>query len=280
MRIAFQGEIGAYSEAAVQALFPDAEPVATPSFEAVFDAVENGEVPRGVVPIENSLHGSVHANYDLLRTRPVRIVGELHLRIRHCLMALASNTIDSIERVYSHPQALGQCRDFLQQRLAHAEAVPAYDTAGAARMVASMPWQHAAAVASRRAAEEYGLAILAESIESNHQNYTRFFVLAPQEAEVPPIPDEHEAKTSLVFSPAQNVPGALSHSLAVFAERDLDLFKIESHPLIGSPGQYIFYLDVEHTPQHEQLAEALERLNQNASFVKVLGAYTAGETIE
>jgi prephenate dehydratase len=157
MNVAFQGEIGAYSEEAVLALFPNATVVPLVSFETVFEQVEGGEVDYGVVPIENSLFGSVHVNYDLLRRHSLRIVGEWYLRIQHHLLACRSLPLDRVEAVYSHPQALGQCQDFLKTRLAHAEIVPAYDTAGAAKMVAGDPDHRYAAIASKRAALEYGL---------------------------------------------------------------------------------------------------------------------------
>ncbi len=137
MKVAFQGEIGAFSEEAVWALYGEVEVLPLPSMEAVFEAVEAGCVERGVVPIENSLFGSVHVNYDLLRAHPVQIVGELKLRIRHHLMAVPGTTLDDIRRVHSHPQALGQCQTFLREQLSHAEALPTYDTAGAAKRVAS-----------------------------------------------------------------------------------------------------------------------------------------------
>ncbi len=205
MKVAFQGEIGAFSEEAVWALYGEVEAVPSPSMEAVFEAVEAGRVERGVVPIENSLFGSVHVNYDLLRAHPVQIVGELMLRIRHHLMAVPGTTLDDIRRVHSHPQALGQCQTFLRRRLPHAKALPTYDTAGAAKMIAEKGQKDLAAIAAERAAVEYGLAVLAADIESHHQNYTRFLALTrdggvPADAETP-------LKTSIVFALRKNVPG-------------------------------------------------------------------------
>lgn len=276
MKIAFQGETGAFSEEAVGAMFPDATPVPTPSFEDVFDAVEAGRVQRAMVPIENSLFGSVHVNYDLLREHAVQIVGELKLRIRHNLMAVPGTTLATIQRVHSHPQALGQCQTFLREQLPHATAVPAYDTAGAAKMIADAGAPDVAAIAGERAAAEYGLDILAAGIESNHQNYTRFLVLAPADASV----NRPGEKTSIVFTLHENVPGALFKSLAVFALRDLDLFKIESRPLIGSPGQYLFYLDFAGAVADEPVQRALDHLGEITGWVKVLGSYPHGKTVE
>ena len=279
MKIAFQGEIGAYSEEAVLALFPAAEVVPLMSFDEVFAAVEAGQVEYGVIPIENSLFGSVHVNYDLLREHSLVIVGEWYLRIQHQLMAGAAATIDRIRRVYSHPQALGQCRNYLKEHLSHVEVVPAYDTAGAAKMVAESGKPEEAAIASRRAALEYNLSILAQDIESNHQNYTRFLALTRPDFVPTGEVLENQAgpfKTSIVYAMKENVPGALFKSLAVFALRDLDLFKIESRPLIGSPGSYVFYLDLEGTIEEEGVVRALGHLEEIAADVKVLGSYVRG----
>ena len=285
MKVAFQGETGAFSEEAVGALFPDAEAVPLPSFEAVFEATTNGDVNRAVIPIENSLFGSVHLNYDLLRAHELVITGELRLRIRHHLMAPAGVTLADVRRVYSHPQALGQCQVFLKEKLPQAEAVPAYDTAGAAKQIAEDGRPDAAAIASARAAAEYGLDVLAAGIESNHQNYTRFLALARPD-DVPPTsvsdvgPDGRPFKTSLVYAMRRNVPGALFKSLAVFALRDLDLFKIESRPLVGHPGRYLFYLDVEGSTADAPVQRALDHLGEIAADLKVLGSYPGGEIVE
>ncbi|GIV62025.1 MAG: prephenate dehydratase [Rhodothermaceae bacterium] len=276
MKVAFQGEIGAFSEEAACVLFPGAEVVPCPAFEDVFAAVEAGRVARGVVPIENSLFGSVHVNYDLLRAHDVRIVAELNLRVRHNLMALPGVRPADIREVFSHPQALGQCRDYLRTHLPHAEAVPVYDTAGAAKRVAAEGRRDAAAIASRQAAAEYGLALLAEGIESNHQNYTRFLALARANEATLPGPGV-PAKTSIVYAQRENVPGGLFKSLAVFALRDIDLFKIESRPLVGHPGQYLFYLDLAGSVAEEPVRRALEHLGEIAAEVKVLGSYPVGE---
>ena len=281
MTVAFQGEIGAFSEEAVRAFFgEEAKLLPCETFEKVFDVTATGTADRSVIPIENSLHGSVHANYDLLRKHELSITGELELRIRHCLMALPGVKRRDLRRVFSHPQALGQCQDFLQSELSNAEAIPAYDTAGAARMVASEKLRDAAAIASERAAAEYDLHILAASIESNHQNYTRFLTLSPQPEPPAASAADQPVKTSLVFSLKKNVPGALFKSLAVFALRDLDLFKIESRPLIGHPGQYLFYLDVEGARTDEPLQRALDHLHELTSGIKLLGSYPRGRIVE
>ncbi len=277
---AFQGETGAFSETAAETLFPDTNTVAKSSFEAVFEAVASGEVELAVVPIENSLFGSVHINYDLLREHDVRIVGEVSIRIRHCLLGQDGVRLEDIRQVHSHPQALGQCRDWLRRHLPHAEAIPAYDTAGAARMLNAMRLHDAAAIASRRAASEYGLAVLAEGIESNPNNYTRFLALRRgRDGEIARDP-QTSYKTTILYSLRENVPGALFKTLAVFALRDIDLIKIESRPLIGSPGNYLFYIDVLGHACDEPLARALTHLEELSPRVTVLGSYPIGRMVD
>lgn len=276
--ISFQGETGAYSEVAVERLYPGAEPVATPSFEEVFASVASAKVDRGVIPIENSLFGSVHINYDLLREHDLRIVGEIHVRIRHCLLGVPGGRLMSIRQVHSHPQALGQCRTWLRKHVPDAEAIPAYDTAGAARMIAAMQVHDAAAIASERAATEYGLTVLAEGIESNPNNYTRFLALARgDDAFVEREGTDY--KTTILYSLNSNVPGALFKTLAVFSLREIDLLKIESRPLIGRPGQYLFYVDVRGSASDEPLSRAIDHLGELTSMLTVLGSYPAGETV-
>ena len=276
MKVAFQGEFGAFSEQAAWALFPGAEPVPCPSMDAVFESVEQSRTARGVIPIENSLHGSVHQNYDLLRTHSLQILGELHLRIRHYLMAQPGTPLHDVQRVLSHPQALGQCQVYLRSHLAHAETVPTYDTSGAARLVARGADSSSAAIAPQRAAEQYGLSILAERIESHTQNFTRFLALGPKGT--PPLESEENRtfKTSILFALRTNVPGALFKSLAVFALRDLNLYKIESRPLIGSPGKYLFYLDVGGHLDNPPVQRALAHLEEITAELRVLGSYPSG----
>lgn len=282
MLVAFQGETGAFSEEAVEGLFPDATPLAQPSFDDVFEALQEGRVARAVIPIENSLFGSVHINYDLLQAHAVHIVGEGMLRIQHHLMAPAGATLERLERVYSHPQALGQCRTFLREDVPQAKATPTYDTAGAAKMVAAERDPRQAAIASARAASTYGLTVLAASIESNPRNETRFLVLAPGGyASVPPAPAAGApGKTSLVYALKANVPGALFKTLAVFALREIDLLKVESRPLVGHPGRYLFYLDVAGSATDEPVARAIGHLHELTSSLRVLGSYPEGRRLD
>jgi prephenate dehydratase len=274
-RIAFQGEPGAYSERAVKEFFREHAVTTLPcrTFGEAFAAVQTEQAQMAVIPIENSLAGSVHQNYDLLLKHQLHITGEIILRISHHIMALPSVKWEKVRRVYSHPQALEQCRDFLEKWPA-IEAVPAYDTAGSAKLIASEQWQDAAAIASANAASEYGLEILHRGAESNPQNYTRFLVLEKDEK----IPAE-DGKTSIVFS-ISHTPGALFKALAVFTLRDINLLKIESRPLHGSPWEYIFYLDFAGTPHQSHCQKALEHLAEITTLLRVLGAYENGKVIE
>ncbi len=276
-RVAFQGEPGAFSEEAVEQVFeaPATRPCA--SFEDVFAAVETGAVDQGVIPIENAVFGSVRINYDHLRTHAVSIVGELQLRIRHHLMAPDGATVDGLTRIQSHAQALGQCRDWLKTHAPHADTQATPDTAGAARAVAAAGDTAVAAIAARRAAEQYGLTVLADGLEDDAQNFTRFLVLAPEGADAAPIGDGPR-KTSVAFVLQENVPGALFKSLAVFAIRELDLLKIESRPLVGHPGRYRFYVDVDGAVTDEALDRALDHLREITMELQVLGSYPHGAT--
>jgi prephenate dehydratase len=268
--VAIQGERGSFShQAAVEVLGEELMLRPQPSFEALFAAVSGGEAERGLVPIENSLAGSIHENYDRLRAGALHIVGETQLRIRHCLLARPGATLGSIRRVASHPVALAQCRDFFAAR-PHIEAVAAYDTAGSVRdLLRPDGVATQGAIASHLAARIYGAQVLMEGIEDDPQNYTRFLMLARE-----PQPIEGVSKTSLVFSTA-NVPGALHGALGAFATRGVDLSKIESRPLRGRPWEYSFYLDAVGDPRGA-LGEALAELETMASDLRVLGTYPNG----
>ena len=278
MTVAFQGELGAFSEEAVHAAFDEADLMPCGAFEDVFAAVEAGRAERAVVPIENSVFGSVPINYDHLRQHDVQIVGELTLRIRHHLMGMDGTTLEAVRHVRSHPQALGQCRQFLRAHLPEAETHPMYDTAGAAQHVAEVGAADTVAIASEAAAARYGLTVLAAEIEDDPQNFTRFLVLAQTSASVA-SPSDAPMKTSIVFALRENVPGALFKSLAVFALRDLVLCKIESRPRVGHPGRYLFYLDVAGHSPDEPVERALDHLSEITAELKVLGSYPQGRVV-
>ena len=273
-RIAFQGESGAYSELAARKYFGESfTSLPLTNFKSVFEALHSGEAEAAVIPIENSLAGSIHENYDWLLHYRLPIIGEIILRISHCLLALPGVTLSEIRRIISHPQALQQCREFLESWPSIA-VEPAYDTAGSARRIRTEELHDTAAIASLEAAQKYQLAVLAKAIESNHQNYTRFLVLAREERT-----SEAANRTTIVFS-CREAPGALFKALAVFALRDLNLLKIESRPLHGMPFNYYFYLDFEGSLADEPVRNALAHLREITTFLQVLGSYPKGPAIE
>jgi prephenate dehydratase len=271
-RVAFQGERGAFSEAAAIAYFGDAvEPVPCESFDAVFERVASGECDHGVVPVENSLAGSIHQNYDLLVRFDLKITGEYILRVEHCLIVNPETTFEDLTVVTSHPQALAQCDRFIRSH--HLAREAAYDTAGSVKTLRESGRRDMAAIASRRAALVYDMKILAENIEDDPHNFTRFLALGREVAPAPPQANA-PTKTSIVFT-LPNVPGALFKALAVFALRDIDLTKIESRPIAGKPWEYLFYLDFAESAASERGERALQHLGEIAVDLRVFGSYPA-----
>ncbi|MFB3888505.1 MAG: prephenate dehydratase [Candidatus Bathyarchaeia archaeon] len=266
MKVAFQGERGAYSETAVFKFFgADTEVKPCRDFKDVFEAVAREETPFGVVPIENSLEGSVNQTYDLFLKTDLKVCGEVIVKIEHCLIANPGTALADIRVVYSHPQALAQCRTFLEEL--GRELIPTYDTAGSVKLLKDRGMWDAAAIASERAANLYGMQILAEDIADNPENYTRFFVLSRKDAAA-----TGKDKTSIIFS-AVHKPGSLYRALGEFARRRINLAKIESRPTKQTPWEYNFYLDFEGHRTEKRCAEALEGLEKHATFIKVLGSY-------
>jgi prephenate dehydratase len=272
LKVAIQGERGAFSHAAaLVALGPGVEIKPCPTFDALFEAARSGAADRALVPIENSLHGSIHENYDRLSASPLHIVGETQLRVEQCLIARPGTKVDSLERVASHPVALAQCRRFFAEH-PKIEPVTAYDTAGAVQeMLKGGGSPQDGAIASRLAAEIYGGEVLMAGIEDDPQNFTRFLVLARDAG-----PLAAANKTSVVFT-LQHVPGALYRAIGVFANRGVDLAKIESRPYRGRPWEYEFYLDVIGDPAGPA-GEALEKLAEMSGEFRVLGSYPDGLT--
>jgi len=265
MRVAFQGEAGAYSEEAGFGYFDLPEMIPQESFEEIFTAVTSGECESGLIPIENSLAGSIHQNYDLMLRYDLHIVGEYFLRVRHCLIGFPGVDVSEITRVISHPQALGQCAGYLRELGLKTE--PVYDTAGSVKMLKASGERSTAAIASKRAAEIFEMEVLRESIEDNPENYTRFLEIAKA-----PMKPDGEAKTSIVFT-LKNQPGALFKALSVFALRDIDLTKIESRPLAGKPWEYLFYVDFLGAEGENTVRRALDHLGEYAVMLRVLGSY-------
>ena len=264
--VAFQGEIGAYTEEAAFCFFgPSIHGQPCESLEAVFKVVETGDVPFAVVPIENSLEGSITQVYDLLLDSPLMVCGELELRVSHCLIAAKGVGLGTIRRVYSHPQALAQCRSFLNHL--NCEIISTYDTAGSVKMIKEQGLKDSAAIASAKAAEIYGMKIIAKEIEDNPHNFTRFFILSQEDA-----PPSGNDKTSIVFS-LKHSPGVLYDSLQVFASRNINLSKLESRPTRQKPWEYNFYLDFTGHRLDKEAQDALEKLKEASIFVKVLGSY-------
>lgn len=264
--VAFQGEPGAYSEAAVYQFFGKtvfAKPCR--DFRDVFESVKKQEVASGVVPVENSLEGSINQNYDLFFSYDLKVSGEVIVKIEHCLIVNPGTNMSDIKAVYSHPQALAQCRSYLEK--SKWEIIPTYDTAGSVKIIKEQKLANAAAIASERAAELYGMQILARDIADNKENYTRFFVLSQKDSQV-----TGKDKTSIIFS-AKHEPGSLYHALGEFAKRNINLTRIESRPTKKTAWEYNFYLDFEGHRTEPKCVEALKALEQYAIFVKVLGSY-------
>ena len=267
MRLAYQGEPGAYSEAAALLYSPDVETLPCRTFDAVFEAVLQKRATHGIVPMENSVGGTIHRNYDLLVDHEIPITGEVELDVVHCLMAVPGTTIADITTVYSHPQALAQCERYLKDLGVTVEAV--YDTAGGAKLVAEQRLPGAAALASRRAADVFGLEVLQEAVQDFEFNITRFFVIGgttPKDAN----------KTTIVFA-LPSAPGALFKALSVFALRDINLSKLESRPVRGRPWEYLFYVDLEARRDDLSCGRALTHLAEFAKWTRVLGTYRGWE---
>ncbi len=276
MKVAFQGELGAFSQQAIQQLLgPRAEPAPYQRFDEVFAALKSEKVGAAVLPIENTLHGSVHENYDLLLRYDFEITAETSVRIVHNLIAPPGVPFERVRKVYSHPVALNQCLDFFR-RHKRVERVTFYDTAGSVKMIMKDRPADAAAIASDLAAKIYGGRILRREIEDDRQNFTRFFLLEPAGSKPRTLRGaaKNPWKTSLVFS-TKNIPGALFRALSALALRDLNLVKIESRPLRGKPWEYLFYLDLLGRSNDPVVQKALGHLEELADFLRVLGTYRA-----
>jgi arogenate/prephenate dehydratase len=266
MRIAFQGTVGAYSEAAAERAWPEAETMPLERFEDVFDAVRHGRVSHGLLPIENSVGGSIHRNYDLLLEHDLPIVGETELAVVHNLLVLPGTQKHEIRRVLSHPQGLAQCERYIRS-LPGVEMVATYDTAGSAKIIRDGGLRDTAAIASARAAETFGLEIVEAGIQDFADNITRFILIAREPHSIG-VPD----KTTLAFA-LYNGPGALFKALSVFALRDIDLTKLESRPARGVPWEYLFYADLAVGRDDLRCARAIVHLAESARWVKTLGSY-------
>jgi prephenate dehydratase len=275
--VSFQGERGAFSQEAIRRLLGDqAEALPCQRFEEAFQSLKKGSADAAVIPMENTLAGSVHENYDHLLHFDFQIVGETSVRIVHNLIAAPGVSFGKIRRVYSHPVAINQCLDFFA-RNQQVERVPFYDTAGSVKMIMEEGLKDAAGIASALAAELYGARILKKSVEDDRQNFTRFVLLRRRDWKARrPVAAPKGWKTSLVFT-IRNIPGSLFRAMSVFALRDINLAKIESRPLRGKPWEYLFYLDFLEHAEEERCQKALGHLGELADFMRVLGCYPRGE---
>jgi chorismate mutase/prephenate dehydratase len=266
MKVTYQGEIGAYGEMAVYKFFGNKiEPVPCKDFRDVFESVKKSEVTNGVVPIENSIEGSVNQNYDHFISYDLKVCGEVAVKLAHVLITNMQTKFEEINTVYSHPQALGQCRKYLEKH--DWETIPAYDTAGSVKIIKEKQLFTAAAIASEKAANFYNMKIVARDIADNSSNYTRFLVLSHEDTA--PTGDD---KTSVIFS-AKHAPGSLYKALGEFATRNINLTRIESRPTKTTAWQYNFYLDFEGHRTEKRCIEALQALEKYATFIKILGSY-------
>ncbi len=272
-RVAFQGEKGAYSEIAAKHFYrrQDVEFFPYNSFADAVNAVAKARVDAGVLPVENTLGGGIREVFSLLDEEPVYGIGEIRLRISHSLLAIRGSKLSNIKKVYSHPQALLQCRKFIRDmKLVRVEY---YDTAGAAKFVSESDDNSIAAIASDAAAEDYGLVVLKKHLESDGHNFTRFMIISRKYA-VPPDAD----KTSVVFG-LRNRPGELHRVLSVFATRDIDLLSIDSIPIVRKPWDYEFFVDFRGSAFGEKEANAIRHLREICPHVKVVGSFRTGRTI-
>ena len=271
-RVAFQGVAGAFSEQAALQFAPDGEALGFATFEQAFDAALKGRCSHACLPVENSLAGSINQTYDLLTDSVLHVVGEQVVRVHHNLLARPGTRLEDVKRVYSHTQGLQQCQAFLRKH--GFEAVTAFDTAGAAKLLSENGGEGKAAIASKRAAEMYDLVVLAENIEDLTFNYTRFFVLAADPAPLTGGPH----KTSLVLA-TRHRPGDLVDCLLEFHRREINMTKLESRPRRDKPWSYLFYVDIEGHIEEPHVAAALTGLMRKAAFVKFLGSYPAAPAI-
>ena len=267
-KVAFQGERGAFSEiAAIKFFGSSIEPVLCKTFEEIFKKINCKEADYGLLPIENSQTGGINEAHDLLLHQELFAVGEVKLKVEHCLITKDEIDFKLIKKVYSHPQALAQCEGFLSKNLPHCQIIPVYDTAGSVKMISNLKKNNVAAIASNWAAELYGLKIVRKGIQDNKHNYTRFLVLSSEIS-----PDPKNNKTSIIFAVVSK-PGALYKCLKEFALRDLNLTRLESRPSKQKPWEYIFYTDFEKGLFEQSSREVLEELKRHTTFVKVIGTY-------
>ena len=268
IHVSFQGERGAYSEAAAIAFFnEEIETVPLTSFAEVLESTSNDKTQYSVLPVENSIEGSVGESYDLLYSTSLNATGEIYHRIEHCLIGIGN--IDEIDTVYSHPQALGQCRQFIEDH--NMKTIPAYDTAGSVKMVKEINKRNCACIASKDAAERYQMPVIQENIANNLNNYTRFLILSKE--------NSHESsndKTSIIFS-IKHEPGSLFRIIENFHKNNVNLTKIESRPTKENTWEYNFYVDFEGHENNPKISDMLKKIKGETLFLKILGSYPSAK---
>ena len=263
-RVSFQGERGAYSDAASISFFgDDIEVIPCPTFADVLKNTENGVSDYSVLPVENSLEGSVGESNDLLLSTNLKAVNEIYHRIHHCLIGTGS--LADIDTVYSHPQALGQCRQFIQEN--SLKTIPSYDTAGSVKIIKDLNKSNVACIASKNAAEIFGVPVIQDGIEDNANNYTRFLIFSKEKND-----KTENSKTSIIFS-VKHEAGALYQIINEFYQNKINLTKIESRPNKNTLGEYNFYVDFEGHQDDSSIKDVLEKLRNHSTFLKILGSY-------
>jgi prephenate dehydratase len=261
--ISFQGERGAYSEAAAKSFFDEIETIPFATFAEVLENTSKGNSEYSILPVENSLEGSVGESYDLLYSTSLNIIGEIYHRVEHCLIGIGK--LEDVDTVYSHPQALGQCRKFIEEH--HMKTIPTYDTAGSVKIVKELNKKNCACIASKTSSLIYNMPIMSENIANNSNNYTRFLILSKKEST-----QTENDKTSIIFS-IKHEPGSLFRIIENFHKNNVNLTKIESRPTKSNTWEYNFYVDFEGNKENPKILEMLEKIKQESLFMKVLGSY-------
>ena len=268
IKVSFQGERGAYSEAAARYFFSDKiETVPFPTFAEVLESTISDKTDYSVLPVENSLEGSVGESYDLLYSTTLNAMGEIYHRIEHCL--IGEGDLDEVDTIYSHPQALGQCRKFIQKY--HLKTVPSYDTAGSVGIIKEINKKNVACIASKAASKIYEVPVIAENIADALNNYTRFLVLSKKNTE-----ETGNDKTSIIFS-IKHEPGSLFRIIKNFYDFSINLTKIESRPTKATNWEYNFYVDFEGHAKNSKIADMLEKIKNETLFMKILGSYPSAK---
>ncbi len=268
INVSFQGERGAYSEAAAKSFFDEEiETIPYTTFAEVLESTSKDNTEYAILPVENSLEGSVGESYDLLYSTNLNATGEIYHRIEHCLIGIGN--LDEINTVYSHPQALGQCRKFIEEH--NMKTIPAYDTAGSVKIVKELNQKDCACIASKNASSIYNMPVIAEKIANNLNNYTRFLILSKNKS-----PITKNDKTSIIFS-IKHEPGSLYRIIENFHNNNINLTKIESRPTKENTWEYNFYVDFEGHSEDSRISEMLDKIKQDTLFMKILGSYPSAK---